>query len=478
MTEQKTGIVAKHLTIKNMLGVKGEMHIDLGQITYFEGKNGTGKTTALQAIEAAVFPGSRLKEMRNINADADEEAEVVLHLDGEDGQQFVKRDEKKLEIKRQVDNTAAFKKVPRPADYLKEIVKGGIANPIKFIMCGDKERTQMLLEALPIEMNDTEMWSTIGLTEEDFPPVPDTIHPLEKISRHRQAIFEKRTGVNTSMRDKRATCEELRMSIPLEIPNVDGLSEKQEELAQLRERHAEGVAKIEGIADADVAKVDSDMKHTEDLATSEMETFRADVMREASERIAEKQNEVNASLHQDRFKADERKGAIETGKRASVENLNKLLPKISDLTVEVTELQQQIKQSAQLQTMRDQADKFEAQAESLYDHAEKLSSAISALDKFKANLVSDLPIKGLGITDGLVTVDGVSWSLVNTAKQLEIAVQVILLRYIDSKFKPLFVDGVEALDSESLVLLEDVIRKCGAQAFIGRVTDTNKIRMV
>jgi hypothetical protein len=84
-------------------------------------------------------------------------------------------------------------------------------------------------------------------------------------------------------------------------------------------------------------------------------------------------------------------------------------------------------------------------------------------------MVETLPISGLDITDNVVTRNGVKWEQLNTAQQIEIAVAVAMLRFKDSEFRPIWIDGAEALDKDNLAIMEKELAAHGAQAFIGRV---------
>jgi len=99
-----------------------------------------------------------------------------------------------------------------------------------------------------------------------------------------------------------------------------------------------------------------------------------------------------------------------------------------------------------------------------------LTFALKALERYKAELCANLPIQGLDFTGGEVRVNGVPWDQINTAQQTKIAVQVSCLRFGDSDFRPVFVDGAEELDSENFRLLETELEEAGAQAFIAYVS--------
>jgi hypothetical protein len=465
-----------HFRMQNVLGLK-LLEVEPGKITVFEGENGTGKTSVVEGLQT-FFSKKSLKSLKNIDA-GDEEAEIVLTFDGEDGRVIATRGENAITVKRQVGDTAAFEKVSCPAQYLLDIApRGAVLNPVKFLSTDDKERIDMILNALLVEFNKNDFWASIGLNPVDYDPVPATAHPLVKVGLYRKSIFDRRTSINRDATQKRGACEQTRRKVPMEIPTVEGVEEKREELMQLKARHAQSVANISNTARSDEAQIKAEIIHAEQLARSEISAFQQMVYREAEERIAAKQRELDETLQEKRKAAEQRIGVIHAARDASMENINKLLPKIESLAEEIGTMNERVKDAERIRQTHEIADGFESEAIALEEDAKALTAALSRLEAYKAQMVENLPIPGLDITDGKVTVDGVPWSQVNTARRISIAVQVICLRFGDAKFKPVFMDGAEALDSKSMEILEAELERYGAQGFIARVADENRIRKV
>lgn len=465
-----------HFRMQNVLGLK-LLEVEPGKITVFEGENGTGKTSVVEGLQT-FFSKKSLKSLKNIDA-GDEEAEIVLTFDGEDGRVIAKRGEKAITVKRQVGDTAAFENVPCPAQYLLDIApRGAVLNPVKFLNTDDKERIDMILKALPVEFNENDFWEHIGLNPVDYDPVPATEHPLVKVGLYRKNIFGRRTSINGDARAKRNACEQTRRKVPMEIPTVEGVDEKREELMQLKARHAQSVANISNTARSDEAQIKAEMIHAEQLARSEIHSFREMVYREAEERISAKQRELDDKLQEKRKAAEQRIDVVHAARDTSLQNINQLLPKIEALAEEIGTLNERVKDAERIRQAHEIADGFEAEAIDLEEDAKMLTAALARLDAYKAEMVENLPIPGLDISEGKVTVDGVPWSQVNTARRISIAVQVICLRFGGAKFKPVFMDGAEALDSKSMDILEAELERYGAQGFIARVADENRIRKV
>jgi hypothetical protein len=151
------------------------------------------------------------------------------------------------------------------------------------------------------------------------------------------------------------------------------------------------------------------------------------------------------------------------------DRLNDTILAVQMLRTEIATLREQEKNIVRIQTIKDQCDAHLSDAERLKSEADRLTRALELCDQYKASMVETLPISGLEITDNVVTRNGVRWEQLNTAQQLEIAVAVAMLRFKDSDFRPIWIEGAEALDSDNLAIMEKELAAHGAQAFIGRV---------
>jgi len=84
-------------------------------------------------------------------------------------------------------------------------------------------------------------------------------------------------------------------------------------------------------------------------------------------------------------------------------------------------------------------------------------------------LLSGLPIPGLEVREGEIFRDGVPFDRLNTAAQVEIAVEVAKLRAAD--LGVVCVDRIECLDSTTLEAFKQSALESGLQLFITRVSD-------
>lgn len=511
------------IEIRNVLGIK-EHIVEPGKITLLSGGNGKGKSSVLKSMHCMIG-GGNLATLRNVNATDDEPSEMVMELVGGGQEYKIKKTPGKLEVKRRIGNTAAFEKIEQsPQQFLDSLFDGVLVNPLEFVRVDDKQRVKILLEALDLDYDRDAMFEALGLSHGDFPAVPDGLHPLVEIEQHRRNIFERRTSINRDEKSARSSADETRRDIPANIPEDEDAYSKQDELYALRDRistirteahnnlrNSKNKAvdfttvmgkKLNSEAEQYASECNIEFFNSRSAIDTAIATIRAEAERRISEIRAEAEQKVSERMSivsdlksemDSKIKAqkDQHETLLEEA-RATRKNLeskadsdfiaandeaNELQYKAEELATEIATIREQQKTAIALRALKAQADKQEAKAESLKGQSDAFTDALKCLDNYRASLVDELPIKGIDITDNKFTVDGVPWEHVNTAKQYDVAMQVACLRLTD-KFRPVFCDGIEALDPENFNTFE-TLKKYDAQAMLAKVTgDSLKVEVI
>jgi len=458
------------IRFKNVLGMD-EFSMEPGSVTVLSGRNGTGKSSALRGLQNLMEGGS-LSEIRNVDADPEEKAEIALTFeDDELGQVLAHKNENRLDVRKQVEDSAAFEKQPKPAEFLRSLFDGKLNNPMQFLTCRDKDRVQFILEAIDLEYDAGELWQKLGLDQEDFEPVPAGLHPLIEIRMHRDHIFKTRTGVNRDEKQKRAHCDQTRRSVPAEIPTVEGLAEKEAELSELKEEKillSESANRTHQTAMRTIDAVHDEFKREKQ---AELDNYRLELTAELERKLNAKREEIGDEISNHHAASEDAAVKADTEREQAFAKVNELTDEIIELQDVVSTMREQEKDEVRIRTLHEQADKAEQEADDLEQLSKRLSDALEILDNYKAAMCSDLPVPGLDITDNIITVNGVKWDQLNTAQRIQIATKISCLRLQNSRFKIVFVDGAEALDSNSFGVMVEELKDADAQAFIGRVAD-------
>jgi energy-coupling factor transporter ATP-binding protein EcfA2 len=426
-----------HIKIQNILGID---HLEFSPegFTAITGPNGAGKTSILEAIKAATGQGHDGTLLRK-GAD---KGEVVLILDdGTEIQQRVTASRTTRDVVRD------GKKVTKPGDAIKALTDALSVNPVEFLTARPKDRVQVLLESIPIELDAARLSQVSGL------PVTPTAgsHALSIIDHVRQQVFDDRTGTNRAVKEKDATINQLRIAMPdapggvegdedslraqLEQVRVTRDTEQQRIDAKLFTIRADSVARTQAMKDEAQAKIDAIKAElaaaidAERVALADTEAKAGRVRSKAGQTYHETATPLEAAIAAiaaNRDAAAKRKATADT---------------IEMMTAELAELQ---------------AD------------AARQTKALDDIDAYKAELLAHLPIPYLEVIDGEVYRKGVPFDRLNTAQRVGIAFEIAKLRA--GELRAVCLDGCELLDDEHLKELERNAEESGIQVFITRVT--------
>lgn len=432
-----------HVTIRNILGIE-ELEFTPGGFTEVRGANGSGKTSTIEALRAALRGGHDATLLRK-GAD---KGEIVLVLD--DGTQIRKKvtpDTTDVTVLRDE------KKLSRPAEQIKRLHDALSVNPVEFLRAPEKARVDALLQVMPIALNMDRVAEITGQDAVDgalrearrvakgSDNVPEGLDLLEAVKRF---VFDDRTGINRAARDKEGTINQLRATLPdeaAEAPATDASL-----LAKLNEIDAERDAELERIS----TKL-AGLKEASDAKIADLQAQITELQRQVNEERAAFET-LKAKAAQ--AEADAR--AEHAEKRAGVE-------------AQVREIEEKQKAAARYAQTRETIARLVGELEQLKADSQARTEALAALDAYKAELLASLPIPGLEVTEGKLYRYGVPFDRLNTAQQVEIAVEIAKLRA--GEIGLICVDGLELLDPEHYEAFREQAEASGLQMVVSRVTD-------
>src|SRR3990167_285154 len=210
-TKPATKLRVVRATIKNILGID-ELDFEPGNVTILSGSNGSGKTSALEAIRNIVHGGHDATLLKN----GEDKGETVLVFnDGTKLTKTIKQDRSTV-----LAQTPDGGKINSPQTFVDELVDTFSWNPIAFLTAPKKKRVQTLLEMTPFEVHESDLVDIAKHCTAKYAYNP--AEPLAYLDTIRKDIFDKRTGVNRTLKDKTATAKEIRHGLP---PPTETLSE-------------------------------------------------------------------------------------------------------------------------------------------------------------------------------------------------------------------------------------------------------------
>ena len=147
MEEQKDqeAIRVERIRVRNVLAIR-ELDLRPGKLTVVSGGNTKGKTSLYEALRS-LAGGNDLTLIR----DGADKAEVLIELsDGTEVKKKIASKSPRMTVSR-TDSDGARTRLQEPATFVRQLVDG--FNPIDLVNAKPKDRAEMVLSAMPIEMN-------------------------------------------------------------------------------------------------------------------------------------------------------------------------------------------------------------------------------------------------------------------------------------------------------------------------------------
>lgn len=435
---------AAKLKLFNVMGID-DLEIEPGNVTVIQGKNGEGKSSFIQALLALTDGGHDATLVRN-GAD---EAVILLELD--DGHEVRKRITP-------TGSTLTVKKdghtIGSPQTYLNGLADAIAANPIAFMQADDERRLKLLLEAVSLELNDDDVFAAVG----DVVEIDDVEllgKPLDVIARLRKKVYDERTGVNRTVKDSKATADQLEKSIPAEDPDAPA---PEAEIERLEKENMEAPEAV----NAAKALIDSEADDAIDAATTGLDNEIA---------------ELEAKLEELRQRRDDLTDAIEKKRDATKADIDAdERTRAATVAEQLKALRKQVTDSAAVENTRSMLATLRQTVTEKQAEAERLTEALERLDDLKLSLLKDLPA-GLDIVDGVLhDKNGVPWPKINTAERVKIAIRIAQMRVRDLPI--VCADGMEVLDEDTFQKFVANASKSNLQFFLTRVTNDEGLNII
>jgi colicin import membrane protein len=458
--------------VRNVLGLDERALDPQGRAVVLNGKNASGKSSLLAAVQAGLGGGSLAKLAR---VGAEDDPEVVLVLAGPGGEFRVeKKGDETARVLKRVGDSQAFADVARPQQFLSGLFDPRMSNPVAWLLAKPKDQAVLLLEALPLEMDDG---------------------ALADLAMVRDQLFAARTGVNRDAKSKAQAAEQLRRELPAKAPADPGsaivaaedcagglaadLAREEEQTAAAE--HA-ALRAAQAVHDEAAERVRADFKEFAGARRAAHERraaeLRAEVERQIAGEAATLENDIEGNRASGEALMEEQDAELRRAREAIAEARTEadaaLQGRREGLTAareRLAGLREQADASARFSALDGQAGGFEAEAERHKAESARLTAAMERLDAFRRALAKDLPIPGLEIEGAEIRLDGVLLSQVNESRRVEVAAKVAQARAELNPLKVLFLDGLERLDTLHRTALLEYLVEHGIQAFGAVVTD-------
>lgn len=403
------------VNISNILGIDS-LEFEAGQYIEISGRNGSGKTSVLEAIKSGLKGGNDATLIRN----GESTGEVVLEFDNGMVLQKTMAGKNKLKLTNGEGQT-----IDKPQSELDKLYDMLSVNPVEFLTADKKSRARVLLESLPIEIKSTEIQDILkGYTA--TLKIDLTGHPLEILDKMKDVIFGERREINRAVKEKGFAINQLSESM-VELDFSPGLIDSQIKI--IEEQQASRLMQREEFLD----------KVSEDLQTKLEEVERLKKEYIAKAQLAKEQ--INEKFNEKYIPAQE----------------------------ELARLKEQLKAVGGAMKTKELITQYDNEKANLEAQSTELSLSLEKLEQIKLSKLENLPISGLEIKDGEIYKNGVIFDRLNTAEQIKVAVEVAKLRAGDLKL--VCVDGLERFDATTYEMFKEQMLESGLQAIVTIVTN-------
>jgi energy-coupling factor transporter ATP-binding protein EcfA2 len=436
------------IRISNVLGIRSA-EIRPGSVTLVQGANGCGKTSTLEAVRAVLRGGHDATLLRQ----GSDYGEIVMVLD--DGQEITKEitpDRTNVKL-----TTPEFGEIKRARSVIDELCDAFALNPVEFLMAKKAARLELLLAAIPLKLNSRDLAAIAPL----LTIRPDyNSHALPVLALIEKDLYDQRTGVNRVAREKSTTAAELKKALPDESLSMG---------SELRDAKAEQSAFL-----AEVNARSIEFNKSADRFKQEARDFCAnavDVAKHKLEAEIERLRREYQELHDTEHAACSKILADIDSRRdlAHLALTEESAARGAELSKKVADAEANRDAYVRALAARQHIEALLSSAEEFEDKSKQYTDALDELKSLREALLTDLPIKGLSISNGDILVDDIPFDRLNEARRVRLAVDVAMLRAGDLPL--LIVDGCERLDSASLEALEQHAQQSGIQLILARVTD-------
>ena len=411
------------IEIRNILGTK-YLTFKPGSLTVLRGRNGSGKTSILDALRKT-FEGGHSPNMLRIGSKF---GEVILTLDTGakirmrvtiSGTTYEVTDEKGEPVK-------------SPRAYISELGDALAIDPAQLLLAKPKQLAATLLEIMPILFAQAELQEATG--EECW--IVNTDQDLAGVEALEKQIYESRTAANRDLGKAETTVIQLRTSLPPAEGDCDWNARVKELRTVLEEAKQS--------REAAIAQIDREERDA------------IDGIKQEAQRKIDQAKEVARNLR-----------AVQDAEYA---------PTLDKIKAAVSEAETRSRDSDRAEGVRNLIARNEKDAAEFKRISNNLTDALENLKELKSRKLADLPIPGLTVSEGQVYLDGVPFEHVNLAERIKIAFHICALRA--GKLPFLILDQAEALDTEMFEAFCEGAKNSNFQIIVARVSgDVDSLRI-
>ena len=468
------------IKIRNLFGLKA-FEAD-GKSIELAGKNGTGKTSVIDAIRYALTNKS---DRDYIVRNGETEGEILIEAGG------IMIDRKpriqQADYKSVKQNG---REVGSPESFLKDIFTPLQLSPVEFMAMDKKQQNAIILDMIeyPWDLSKIKEW--FGEIVPDINYEQNILQVLNDIQSENGYYFMTRQDINRDMRNKRAFIEDIAKTIPdgyeakkweeaslsevyTEIERIRKENETIDKAVQLVENRNNKVRKFEADKEISIAALDREIDSRTHQIARDIDSYKAQIKALETERdeLAGKKDDKLAVIEQT-YKANVAKYDAEvaeykeyTGKeKKPLDALQEKATMTEKMKSHLNEYRRMVALQVEVEDLKNQSDALTRKIEK----ARILPGEILETAK--------IPIEGLTVKDGIPLINGLPVSNLSDGEKLDLCIDVALQK--PNGLQIILIDGVEKLSTDLRNRLYEKCRDKGLQFISTRTTDDNDLTVV
>lgn len=413
------------LRVKNFEGLEQLEFAPSSGVTLVQGQNGSGKTSVLEAIRAAI---TNRADRARLVYDKAESGMILFELDsGIAGERSVTTDGKVAGSVKLYGSDGTT--ITKAQGFLNSLSPSFSFNPLDFIDLRDDQQTKVLLDLIPMSISLPTLYKLGGGMIQG---INYQEHPLRVLAAIEQHLMEVRRETGRSARDLEGMAERLEKEVPADFNQ-------------------------EAFANFDLASAVETLESIK--ANDELVSFHRNQITRIESQITSLEERL----------ADLKKSLISAEK--DLENAASLdLPDPGSINTAISEYRQNSEYAAKLSQSKDVAQEAAVKRQEYTDLSERIDAVRAKPGELLASIT--LPVEGMAINaEGQVVINDLPISELSTGEKLTVAIQIAIATLGDLKI--ILVDGLEQLDPANQDFVLSKLAESGVQAFVAQVSDTD-----
>lgn len=425
------------IDLKNVLGIQELSIKPDGNIIEISGGNGQGKTSILEGVKAALG----LSEHSSLIRNGEKKAEIVLDL----GDMLIKKtytaSGAKVDVQGRVMGTDELTSLGKPAAILKNLINPNAVDPVRLLTARPKELLDHVLQAIPMKVSADRM---SVITGRDY--AQNDNHALAVIGAEVKDFTEKRRDTNRDLKSANTTIEQLEGTITDEA-DIDDLKD------QITENNS-AIDKLKTNAGRAARTAGREFKPK--IAEKD------ELIQEIKDKILDLQCDLDDAENARTILVKEKELKEEAA-------FDREMAKEGEYLRANERLHEDISRAAVHNNTRTQVAKWREDALALGKQVNAHNKALTELQAYKEELCENLPMEGLELTDGMLSMNGIPFGQMNTAARVDLVIE--LAKLTSGKLGIVVLDNSENLDPETYALFLEKAAATDLTFVVARVTE-------